>query len=48
LAIASERPTTSACQLVDILVKDRELPADIRMAIAREFFVRWKIAICRR
>ena len=37
LAIASERPTTSACQLVDILVKDHELPADIRMAIAREF-----------
>ena len=37
LAIASERPTTSACQLVDILVKDQELPADIRMAIAREF-----------
>ena len=37
LAIASERPTTSACQLVDILAKDQELPADIRMAIAREF-----------
>ena len=37
LAIASERPTTSACQLVDILAKDHELPADIRMAIAREF-----------
>ena len=37
LAIGSERPTTSACQLVDILVKDQELPADIRMAITREF-----------
>ncbi len=37
LAIASERPTTSACQLVDILAKDQKLPADIRMAIAREF-----------
>ena len=37
LAIASERPTTSAGQLVDILVKDQALPADIRMAIAREF-----------
>ena len=37
LAIASERPTTSAGQLVDILVKDHELPADIRMAIALEF-----------
>ncbi len=37
LAIASARPTTSACQLVDILVKDQELLADIRMAIAREF-----------
>jgi hypothetical protein len=36
-AIASERPTISACQLVDILVKDQELLADIRMAIAREF-----------
>ena len=37
LAIGSERPTTSACQLVDVLVTDHELPADIRMAIAREF-----------
>lgn len=37
LAIASERPITSAGQLVDILVKDQALPADIRMAIAREF-----------
>jgi hypothetical protein len=37
LAIASERPTTSACQLVDILAKDQELPADIRMVMAREF-----------
>ena len=37
LAIASARPTTSAGQLVDILVKDHELLADIRMAIAREF-----------
>ena len=37
LAIASEHPTTAACQLVDILAKDQKLPADIRMAIAREF-----------
>ncbi len=37
LAIASERPATSAGQLVDILAKDKELPADIRMVMAREF-----------
>jgi hypothetical protein len=36
-AIACERPTTSACQFIDVLVKDQKLPADIRMAIAREF-----------
>ncbi len=37
LAIASAHPTTSACQLVDILAKDQKLPADIRMVIARNF-----------
>src|SRR5271166_5831025 len=37
LAIASEHPTTSAGQLVDILAKDQKLPADIRMVIVREF-----------
>ena len=37
LAIASEHPTASASEFIDVLVKDRELPADIRIAIALEF-----------
>jgi hypothetical protein len=37
LALAVEHPTASAWQLVDILVKDRQLPADIRIAISQEF-----------
>jgi len=36
LAIASEHPTAPTGQFIDILVKDRELPAAIRMAIARQ------------
>ena len=35
LVAASENPTASRRQLLTILVKDRGLPADIRMAIAR-------------
>ena len=37
LALAPEHPKASASQFVDILVQDRQLPADIRMAIAVEF-----------
>jgi hypothetical protein len=37
LAIASRHPGLSADQFIAILVKDQELPADIRTAIAREF-----------
>jgi hypothetical protein len=37
LAIASERQTTSANDFIEILAKDKELPADLRMAIARKF-----------
>ena len=37
LEIAPEHATASAPQFVEVLVKDRKLPADIRMAIARNF-----------
>lgn len=37
LDIAPEYATASASQFVEVLVKDRKLPADIRMAIALEF-----------
>ena len=39
LAIASERQMKSAYDFIDILVKDKELPADLRMAIARKFLL---------
>ena len=38
LALAPEHPKASASQFVDILVQDRQLPADIRMAIAVQNF----------
>jgi hypothetical protein len=37
LALTSERPTMSACQFIDVLIRDRELPADIRIEVACEF-----------
>ena len=37
LALAPEHPKASASQFVDILVQDRQLPADIRMAILQNF-----------
>jgi hypothetical protein len=42
LAITPESPTTSAAQCIAILVKDQALPADIRRAIARNFFAAGK------
>src|SRR5579862_4054616 len=36
MAHASERPAPPASEFLAVLVKDQELPADIRMAIARE------------
>jgi hypothetical protein len=35
LAIAAECPTTSAEELINVLLEDQKLPADLRMAIAR-------------
>src|ERR1700678_1859272 len=38
LAVASAHPTASCDAIVAILIKDQQLPADVRVAIARKWF----------
>jgi hypothetical protein len=38
LAVASANPTASCDAIVAILIKDQQLPADVRVAIARKWF----------